>query len=155
MPRSPFYRTPDDPRDTDDVSRFRHGHTQPNGQVVDTERPSAPPTVQPEGGFAAMRRAEPCNTVLPATRRWLQTLPEDVQPLHLASAFPRIANHLATAWPVRSEAEIVLDGLLVDRRGGRRGFPESVQLELVRLWHYLHRSAAAPLGGITAGHWKP
>jgi hypothetical protein len=47
--------------------------------------------------------------------------------------FPRVANRLAIAWPDPKAVQEVLDDVLIDRRGGRQGFPPAVQQELLRL----------------------
>lgn len=50
--------------------------------------------------------------------------------------FPRIANVVARAWNDAAEFQAVLDDLLVDRRGGRQGFPLEVTEELLVLRDY-------------------
>ena len=46
--------------------------------------------------------------------------------------YPRIANRLALVWPDAVLAKRVLDDVVADRRGGRRGFPREVADELSR-----------------------
>lgn len=67
------------------------------------------------------------------TRRWLRELPARRRPLRLCAAFPRLANRIAWAWRDTTQSAAVLDDLLVERRGGRRGFPPAVRRELLRL----------------------
>lgn len=72
-------------------------------------------------------------------RVWLRRLPAACRPLKLCTRYPRVANRIAWSWadPVTSEA--VLEDLLVDHRGGRRGFPRPIALELRRLREFNDR----------------
>lgn len=79
------------------------------------------------------RRREPFNQPLPATARWVESFPEAVRPIQLFEQFPRIANTLARVWNDPARLRIELEGLLVDRRPGRRGFPPEVYNELLTL----------------------
>ncbi len=83
-----------------------------------------------------LRRAQPLNQALPATWRWIAQLPPEIRPLSLLDEFPRVANMLARAWPDAPSFATCLDSLLHDRRGGRRGFPGHVQIELLTLREY-------------------
>ena len=80
-----------------------------------------------------LRRAQPLNQTLPSTRRWVARLPPDIRPRSLLDEFPRIANALARFWPDAPDLGVYLDSLVHDRRGGRRGFPGHVQIELLML----------------------
>jgi len=76
---------------------------------------------------------------------WIATLPPRVRPDALATEFPRLTNRLALCW---SDPELrfqVLDSLLVDRRGGRGGFPPDVLRDLLKLheWHDDERRSAS------------
>lgn len=51
----------------------------------------------------------------------------------LCELYPRIANRIALCWPDQVLTERLLDQLLTDRRGGRKGFPALVYAELVAL----------------------
>ena len=64
---------------------------------------------------------------------WEASMPADVRPVQLCSQYPRVANRLALAWPDTELAKRVLANVVVDRRGGRRGFPKEVADELSRL----------------------
>lgn len=66
-------------------------------------------------------------------REWVQSIPHAVRPGALAVRFPRIANRLALCWRDPALALQVLDQFLVDRRGGRQGFPTGVREELLAL----------------------
>ncbi len=67
---------------------------------------------------------------------WLLALPPELRPKVLTERFPRIANVLADCWARPLERRAVLRDLLVDLRGGRRGFPALVQDELQALRSY-------------------
>ena len=85
----------------------------------------------------SQRRAQPLNEPLPATFQWLAKLPRDLRPLALFESFPRIANALAQSWNDQLAVETYLESLLVDRRGGRRGFPTNVHNELLALRDFI------------------
>jgi hypothetical protein len=55
--------------------------------------------------------------------------------------YPRIANRIASAWRDSEAARASLDDLLIDRRGGRQGFPPFVLAELLHLRTLLYRGA--------------
>jgi hypothetical protein len=82
------------------------------------------------------RSLQPLNQQLPATAKWAAGVPVEVQPLALVQMFPRIANNLARLWHDNIGLQNYLDDLLVDRRGGRCGFPPEIQSELLILRAY-------------------
>ena len=65
--------------------------------------------------------------------QWMLGLPQEVRPVELLRRYPRIANRLAECWSDAEATDRNLDDLLIDRRGGRQGFPPPVAEELVRL----------------------
>ena len=77
---------------------------------------------------------------------WMVSLPPSLRPQQLGRLFPRIANALAQLWSDHGQAQQALEGLLVDRRGGRRGLPDPVKAELLALHTHLKSRppAAAP-----------
>lgn len=75
---------------------------------------------------------------------WRDALPEDIRPHHLAERFPRIANRLALIWADPAGTAAFLDELLIDKRGGRQGFPAPVADDLRRLRAHSRRREAAP-----------
>jgi hypothetical protein len=81
----------------------------------------------------ARRRPQVPETLAPETMRWLASLPGDVRPRQLPIEFVRIANALARAWPDPRRCLAYFEELLMDRRGGRRGFSFDVALELAGL----------------------
>ncbi|GMV46733.1 MAG: hypothetical protein AMXMBFR66_21310 [Pseudomonadota bacterium] len=88
--------------------------------------------------WARQRRApRACDQALTGTaRRWLRQLPPRRRPLRLCVAHPRVANRIAWCWADMGLSEQVLEDLLVDRRGGRRGFAPAIVRELRRLREY-------------------
>jgi hypothetical protein len=51
----------------------------------------------------------------------------------LARRFPHVLNQLSAVWDDLPVAAELIDDLLVDRRGGRRGFPADVLAELLTI----------------------
>ena len=113
--------------------------------IVSLNRPSAPPEARPvyegmpqpviERSWPWMRaRTQPNNDVLRSTTvTWMARLPKDMRPMALAGRYPRIANNIANFWRRVARCEEYLDSLVVDRRGGRTGFPPDVAQELSNL----------------------
>jgi hypothetical protein len=106
----------------------------------------SPASLEPDASLAEeaqcrKRKGTPANEVLKPTFKWVATLPRSVRPLALMRRFPRIANQLAAVWSETPSVRSYLDGLLVDDRGHRQGFPQDVLRELLslRLYHeHLH-----------------
>jgi hypothetical protein len=67
------------------------------------------------------------------TIEWLLKLPPSLRPRELCDRYPRAANAVAAAWKDADERAAVLDELLSDKRGNRRGFPPEVTSELKAL----------------------
>lgn len=67
------------------------------------------------------------------TRLWLRRLPANRRPARLCELHPRVANRLSCCWGDPAVRLQVLDDLLQDQRGGRKGFPQVVVRELQRL----------------------
>ena len=84
------------------------------------------------------RKARPLNDLLASTKRWADSLPTLGRPDALMRMYPRLANSIATAWSDPIAAQAVLDDLLVDRRGGRSGFPMLVRADLMQLRSILY-----------------
>lgn len=86
-------------------------------------------------GYWEERRRKPCPTdraLAGTTIDWLLTLPANLRPTQLCESYPRAANAIAAAW-YRPERVAMLDDLLTDRRGKRRGFPVRVRVEIEAL----------------------
>jgi hypothetical protein len=100
-------------------------------QAVDGE-PAKPSASRPN----YKRTGIPGEPLLNVTRTWLASLPQDVRPVELPRQFPRIANRLRHIWTQVAACEGYLDGLLVDRRCNRKGFPLKITQELESLREY-------------------
>ena len=90
-------------------------------------------------GYWEQRRRGPVPTdraLAGTTLDWLLRLPPRVQPRHLAERYPRVVNAIASTWGDRQRSVAVLDDLIVDHRGGRRGFSPDVDAELHALRDY-------------------
>ena len=71
-----------------------------------------------------------------AAKTWLESLPEDKRPKNLAEHFPRICNQFARLWRQHDEMEPFFNELVQDSRGGRKGFPFSVMMDISVLRDY-------------------
>lgn len=99
------------------------------------------PPVQAVPDWNDLRRApSPEDTVLSeAAMRWVLSLPGEARPLLLCRRYPRIGNQLAALSANPAALLAFLVELLIDKRGGRQGFPDGIALELSRLHEYLVR----------------
>jgi hypothetical protein len=89
-----------------------------------------------EPDWSKVRKANPLNRLLDATVRWAEDLPPEVKPQALMAKYPRLANMAATSWKQPSAFRDYLDVLLVDRRGGRKGFSPDILAEFEQLRTY-------------------
>jgi hypothetical protein len=79
---------------------------------------------------------------------WLQSLPTDVIPYNLAKRFPRICNRIAERWNYPDLMVPYFDELLLDRRGGRQGFPMVIASEIAALSVHYQATAASIKGNV-------
>lgn len=107
---------------------------------------------EPPAGVAALRRAAGAEWVRKrrvltegerrltrAATQWMLSLPADARPIELLRRFARIANELAAGWCDVALTARRLDELVLDRRGGRQGFPPQIAGELIRLQEHFQR----------------
>ena len=78
-------------------------------------------------------------TLTDETTVWMSEMPESVQPRQLALRYARLANRLCKVWTEPLKCERLLDDLMMDRRGGRKGFPLHVANELATLRDHYFR----------------
>ena len=97
------------------------------------------PVIDNQKEWAGRRKGQPSNILLPATRRWLDTLPIEFRPGALAAQFPRLANLIAATWNNPGDCGACIYALLHDQRGGRRGFPDDVSKDILNLRMYYVR----------------
>ena len=86
--------------------------------------------------YGHLRKAIPNDSLLPLTVSWAARLPVEVRPIQLMKQFARVANRVATTWRDADAFYFCIGDLLIDRRGGRRGFPPEVSRELFLLRDY-------------------
>ena len=103
------------------------------------EHVAGPGRIAAKQDWTEHRKALPPEALLPATVRWMATLPSDF-----------IANALADRWSRPEALTSYLSELLVDTRGGRRGFPVRVLRELHAL-----RALYAGLHSERSDLWSP
>jgi hypothetical protein len=66
-------------------------------------------------------------------KTWAASLPPRVRPVNLLELYPRVANRVALCWSDAVLMASLFEDLLMDKRGGRKGFPPLVATELKRL----------------------
>ncbi|HEY2929045.1 hypothetical protein [Piscinibacter sp.] len=72
---------------------------------------------------------------------WLIHLPPAVRPRNLSERYPRVVNAIAERWDNVERSLVMLEDLIVDHRGGRKGFTPEVDAELRAL--LVHRENLA------------
>ena len=133
----------------------------PQGTHVNTDAESNQSAASDEQSiWAGRRRAQPASVLLPATRRWLDSIPAEIRPIGLVAHFPRIANLIAVHWNSPGDCSAFIYSLLYDQRGGRRGFPGDVSRDISNLRLYyarLHPIINWEFDDTHARnqHWKP
>lgn len=113
-------------------------------QVLDDLPPGVAESKRLLTGEWAQQRRRPVATdraLTGAAMDWVIGLPPALRPHAACEQFPRVVNAIAESWPDRAYSLTVLDHMINDYRGGRRGFPEAVQRELAALHaHQQHAS---------------
>jgi hypothetical protein len=71
-----------------------------------------------------------------AAMDWVVSLPPALRPHSACEQFPRVVNAIAASWSDVSFCVQVIDHMIHDYRGGRRGFPPSVRGELQALYDH-------------------
>ena len=71
-----------------------------------------------------------------AAMDWVIGLEAHLRPRMTCEQFPRVINAIAQSWPDTAYSVQVLDHMINDYRGGRRGFPAAVQQELSALLNH-------------------
>jgi hypothetical protein len=83
------------------------------------------------------RSARPSDRALTGTAMdWVVALPPPIRPHTTCEQFPRVVNAIADSWGDAPLCVRVLDHMIHDYRGGRRGFPAAVQAELAMLMRH-------------------
>ena len=74
----------------------------------------------------------------------LATLPIDVKPILMSIDFPHIVNKISELWTRPILLDRYFEELSLDARGGRKGFPLGVALEIANLREY-YQTKVRPL----------
>ena len=83
------------------------------------------------------RHALPSDRALTGTAMdWVVALPVPIRPHTTCEQFPRVVNAIAESWDDVPLCTRVLEHMINDYRGGRRGFPATVQAELSMLMRH-------------------
>jgi hypothetical protein len=69
----------------------------------------------------------------------LDSLPQEIRPVLLPQKYPRICARIVAQWKDPVSMISYLEDLVVDRRGGRQGFPYRVIYELNNLKEYFRQ----------------
>ena len=99
------------------------------------ERAKARPALKVHVDPGTLRRPEHLqDRALKAhTELWANNLPIEIRPGLLLERYPHVANRLALCWADKALTIRLFEDLLVDNRGGRKGFPPLVRAELLHL----------------------
>ena len=116
-----------------------------SGCCVDLSDKSAQAAPQPlRSANWAAKRDRPNhrdNALSQSSLAWFESLPLPLRPKQLCVLYPRIANRLALCWPDLALTQRVFEEIVVDKRGGRRGFPSEVAVELAQLRRFANQRA--------------
>ena len=105
-------------------------------QVLDDLPPGVGRVKSLQPGFWEQQRRKPTPTdraLSGAAMDWVIGLAPALRPHATCEHFPRVVNAIASAWSDTAFSLQVLDHMINDYRGGRRGFPVAVQQELAAL----------------------
>jgi hypothetical protein len=103
----------------------------------------------PDRIFIAARRpgADRPEPLTDRSLSMLRTLRDDPLSVDiLAERFPHVLNRLSAVWGSPNEVFALIGDLLIDQRGGRRGFPEEALYELLALRRMCVRRIVASAG---------
>lgn len=104
--------------------------------VLDDLPPGVAEAKHLQPGYWEEQRRKPVATdraLTGAAMDWVIGLPAALRPHGTCEHFPRVVNAIAAAWPDPAYSRQVLDHMINDYRGGRRGFPAAVRQELAAL----------------------
>jgi len=119
---------------------------------TNTVTPADPALADTVSDWRAIRHAMDVEDTLLRERtfKWLATLPKGVRPMETARQYARIVNRICDLWAHCEFTRLYLQSLLIDRRGGRTGFPVAIKQELVALQQYYFEH----LSGLPAVLWN-
>jgi hypothetical protein len=102
-------------------------------KALDETGPAAYAAPRKVENWEEQRTQAPTEPLSDEALAWMAELPESVRPKQLALRYARLVNRLCKAWKEPVKCERLLDDLMMDRRGGRKGFPLIVANELATL----------------------
>jgi hypothetical protein len=108
-------------------------------KVLDDLPPGVAEVQHLQPGFWEQHRRKPTvadRALTGAAMDWVIGLPPGLRPHATCEQFPRVVNAIAAAWTDTAFSMQVLDHMVNDYRGGRRGFPETIKHELVALYEH-------------------
>ncbi len=123
-------------------------------KALDETGPAAYSVAKKTENWAEKRTATPNEPLSDEADAWMAELPESVRPRQLAFRYARLANRLAEIWNDPAKCERLLDDLMTDRRGGRKGFPIAIASELATLHEHffrLHHAGKSPWEYVEVG----
>jgi hypothetical protein len=112
---------------------------QSSGREVQQPFGSRDPTAPGNEGRRKMNDTTPASAVGELSAAGLdlvQSLPPELRPNATSRGFPHVVNRMAEIWRRPLQMDRYFDSLLVDERGGRKGFPLSVLFEITTLKDY-------------------
>ena len=96
---------------------------------------------QGSGAVYERRSPQPEDLVLSEkANKWIASLAAELRPEALADRYPRITNLIAEQWRQPTKMDKFFDEVFVDSRGGRKGFPFGVLMELTTLKNFYYTS---------------
>jgi hypothetical protein len=123
-------------------------------KALEETGPAAYAVAKKPENWVEKRTAAADETLSDEANAWMVALPESVRPRQLALRYARLANRLAHIWGDAVRCERLLDDLMTDRRGGRKGFSLQIASELATLRdHYYreHHGGKSPWEYVEAG----
>ncbi len=118
-----------------EITDFEHAR-----QALDELPPGIAEVKHLQPGYWEQQRRKPTpvdRALTGAAMDWVISLPPTLRPHITCEQFPRVVNAIASAWADAAYSLQVLDHMINDYRGGRRGFPAAVQQELQALMAHL------------------
>jgi len=125
-------------RNSDDSGAFEFEKVSVNDarKALDESGPAGYQARRPTENWAEKRKGSEPEPLSDDATAWMAALPESAKPKQLALRYARLANRLCKLWNDPAPCERLLDELMMDRRGGRQGFPLAVANELATLRDY-------------------
>ena len=123
-------------------------------KALDESGPAAYGVAKKPENWTEKRTATPEEVLGVEASAWMADLPAAVRPRQLVIRYARLANRLAQVWSDPLKCERLLDELMTDRRGGRKGFPLAIASELATLRdHYFrqHHDGKSPWEYVETG----